>query len=179
MADRTRFATVVLPHLDSAHNLARWLMRDPARAEDVTQEAFARALAGFAGFRGGDARAWLLRIVRNAAMDALGAQARRGETVAEAAAEVPDPADDPETALARTEAKQRLDEAMAALPVELRECLVLRELEGLSYRDIAEVTAVPIGTVMSRLWRGRRALLEVLRAQGLGAGAGAGAGVGA
>ncbi len=166
----TEFERVVLPHLDAAHNLARWLVGDAALAEDVVQDAALRALSYFGSYRGGDARAWLLRIVRNLAYTALAAQRRTGTTSldtrpAEAdgdnpALQVPDPADDPETKLARDEGFARLHEALAALPVELRECLVLRELEELSYKDVAHVTGVPIGTVMSRLWRARQTLMH-------------------
>lgn len=163
------FERVVLPHLDAAHNLARWLVGDAALAEDVVQDAALRALGYFGSYRGGDARAWLLRIVRNAAYGALAARRRDGTTSLDtgagpgtegegAALQVPDPADNPEAALTRREGLDRLDRALAALPVELRECLVLRELEELSYKEVAHVTGVPIGTVMSRLWRARRAL---------------------
>ena len=153
------FGPAVLPHLDAAYNLARWLVRDPTLAEDVVQDAIVRALAHFDGYRCGDARAWLLRIVRNAAYDALAA-CKRGAGLhgMEQAEAVPDPADGPEAALQGRERLMRLDLALAALPVELRECLVLRELEDLSYKQIAHVAGVPVGTVMSRLWRARRAL---------------------
>lgn len=156
------FGQKILPHLDSAHNLARWLVRDPSLAEDVVQDAVVRALGYFASFRDGDPRAWFLRIVRNVAYDTVTRRStvlrRSGD--AEEAAEVPDPADDPETALARRQQIERLDVSLAALPVELRECLVLRELEGLSYKQIGEVAGVPVGTVMSRLWRARQALMR-------------------
>lgn len=164
------FDQVVLPHLDAAHNLARWLVEDATLAEDVVQDAALRALSYFSSYRGGDARAWLLRIVRNTAYGALAARQRGGttslnDTKPEAdgehpALQVPDPADDPEAALARREGFAGLDRALAALPVELREYLILRELEELSYKEIAHVTGVPIGTVMSRLWRARRALMH-------------------
>jgi RNA polymerase sigma-70 factor (ECF subfamily) len=161
------FAGLALPHLDAAYNLARWLLRDPVAAEDAVQDALLRALTYFASFRGGNPRAWLLQIVRNVALDRLAAAARAREVplVAfndadeTAVAEPADPADDPEAALSRAQDRAALDAALAALPVELRECLVLRELEEMSYRDIAQVTGVPVGTVMSRLWRARRALL--------------------
>ena len=166
------FEQVVLPHLDAAHNLARWLMRDARRAEDVVQDAVVRALSYFGSYQGGDGRAWFLRIVRNVAYGALAASKRDGEAlpsgvVASGADAAPDPAelvadsaDDPEQALGRREALERLDEALAALPAVLRECLVLRELEELSYQEISHVVGVPIGTVMSRLWRARRALMR-------------------
>jgi RNA polymerase sigma factor (sigma-70 family) len=168
-ADQTVFEAAVLPHLDSAHNLARWLVRDASLAEDVVQDAVLRALSHFSSFRGGDARAWLMQIVRNVAYNALASRQRRAETpiCAEAqdcidtppALSIADPAEDPEAALTRRQDLVQLEQALAALPVELRECLVLRELEELSYKDIAHVTGVPIGTVMSRLWRARQALM--------------------
>jgi RNA polymerase sigma-70 factor (ECF subfamily) len=153
---------VILPHLDAAYNLARWLVRDPVLAEDAVQDAAVRALSYFASFKGGDARAWLLRIVRNSALSLLAAR-RQGAAAslddgATEHSEIADTADDPEAALHRREGYARLDEALAALPAELRECLVLHELEELSYKQVAEITGVPIGTVMSRLWRARRAL---------------------
>ena len=153
----SEFELRVLPHLDAAYNLARWLVRDTAAAEDVVQEAMLRALRFHAGMRG-QAKPWLLQIVRNVAYAALAA--RRAETPLpdSQAAEPADPAD-PEAILGGRQDRQRLDRALAALPAELRECLVLRELEELSYREIAQVTGVPIGTVMSRLWRGRQQLL--------------------
>lgn len=167
-ADGAEFARLALPHLDAAYNLARWLLRDPVAAEDVVQDAMLRALTYFASFRGTNPRAWLLQIVRNAAHDRLAATARAREVPLashsnEEDAELPepaDPADTPEAALSRRQDRALLGAALATLPVDLRECLVLRELEELSYRDIARVTGVPIGTVMSRLWRARRALLQ-------------------
>ncbi len=164
------FEDVVLPHLDAAYNLARWLVRDAALSEDVVQDALVRALGYYASYRGGDPRAWLLRIVRNVAYGALAAR-KRGRTVSLdgagpdgdgpcCALQVADPAPDPEAVLAHSEGLACLDHALAALPLELRECLVLRELEELSYKEIGHVTGVPIGTVMSRLWRARRALMR-------------------
>jgi RNA polymerase sigma-70 factor, ECF subfamily len=167
--DRAPFEEVVLPHLDSAHNLARWLVRDASLAEDVVQDAVLRALSYFSTFRGGDARAWLMRIVRNVAYGALAARQQRAGTPLDTvvpgfagdppALSLPDPADDPEAALTRRQDLEQLECALSTLPVELRECLVLRELEELSYKEIAHVTGVPIGTVMSRLWRARQALI--------------------
>jgi RNA polymerase sigma factor (sigma-70 family) len=159
-----------LPHLDSANNLARWLVRDASLAEDVVQEAVLRALNYFPSFRGGDARAWLMQIVRNAAYSTLAARRQSVETrYAEASSltddaavlNIPDPGDNPEEALAHRERLDRLERALSALPVELRECLVLRELEELSYKEIAQVIGLPVGTVMSRLWRARQAILGV------------------
>jgi RNA polymerase sigma-70 factor, ECF subfamily len=164
MGSENAFAAVALPHLDAAFNLARWLTGSRAEAEDVVQEAMVRALTYFPSFRGGSSRAWILQIVRNTAYGAL--KARYGERAVGSAAagessvleEIPDPTDDPETALIKSDDLARIDVLIGDLPVELRETLVLRELEDLSYRDIAQVTSVPIGTVMSRLWRARRML---------------------
>lgn len=160
------FESVVLPNLDAAYSLARWLVRDPNLAEDVVQDAVVRGLSYFASFRGGDGRAWLMRIVRNAAYTALASRQQASTKVAdrasldgEAVLNIPDPGETPESALSRKEDSEQLERALAALPAELRECLVLKELEDLSYKEIAQVTGVPIGTVMSRLWRARQALL--------------------
>jgi RNA polymerase sigma factor (sigma-70 family) len=162
------FETVVLPQLDAAHNLARWLTRDAAAAEDVLQEAMLRALTYFPSFRGANPRAWLLQIVRNTAYNALkldrAAQfvplAGASEDDDVAGIDLPSGEDDPETTLIKSRDRRRLQELISSLPIELRETLVLRELEELSYKEIAEVTQTPIGTVMSRLWRARRALLQ-------------------
>ena len=156
------FAAAVLPHLDAAYNLARWLVRDAAAAEDVVQEAMLRALSYFAGFRGGNPRGWLLRSVRNAAYDWLRPGRERGFVPLDdaAAAELPAPGDTPETALLGKSERCRVHRLIAALPDELREVLVLRELEELSYKEIADIAEIPIGTVMSRLWRARRLLAD-------------------
>jgi len=161
------FEQVMLPHLDAAHNLARWLVRDPSLAEDVVQDAYERACKYFAAFRGGSGRAWLLQIVRNVAYSTLKAQ-RRGMEVSlsrmRAADEdnvdmdVPDPSPGPEAMLAQRQDLAALDDALNALPVAWRECLILREVEELSYKEMARIMDVPIGTVMSRLSRARRAL---------------------
>jgi RNA polymerase sigma factor (sigma-70 family) len=157
----------VPPHLDAASNLARWLVGDPSLAQDVVQDAAVRALTYFATYRGGDARAWFLRIVRNTAMTSLAKRSGSvvvgfGTREAETEENFVDPRATPEESLARDETRNALDRALAALPLECRECVVLRELEELSYRDIAEVTGVPIGTVMSRLWRARQMLARAL-----------------
>ena len=156
------FAEVVLPHLDAAVRLARWIMCDPVAAEDVVQDACVRALQYFPSFRGGDGRAWLLQIVRNTACGRLARRGRSAETeMDEASLEVADPAPDPEAMMQQGEAMGQLEGALAALPLELRECLVLREFEEMSYLDIARVTGVPVGTVMSRLWRARQSLIKI------------------
>jgi RNA polymerase sigma-70 factor (ECF subfamily) len=160
------FAAVALPHLDAAFNLARWLTGSRADAEDVVQEAMVRALTYFPTFRGGSSRAWILQIVRNTAYKMLAA--RRGPhggghaSLEEAGAieDIPDLADGPERALILSDDLRRIDALIEGLPAELRETLILRELEDLSYREISQVTAVPIGTVMSRLWRARRMLAK-------------------
>lgn len=167
-ASRDAFDTIILPYLDSAHNLARWLVRDTSLAEDVVQDSVVRALLYIATYEGGDARAWLMRIVRNVAYDALAARKRQqapriaiSDGDATLIERVADPGDDPETALSRRQDQAALTAALAELPLDLRECLVLRELENLSYKEIAHVIDVPLGTVMSRLWRARRTLLEI------------------
>ena len=167
------FARIALPHLDAAYNLARWLVRDPGAAEDVVQDAMVRALTYFPSFRGVNARGWLLQIVRNAAYDSKrldrGVQlvpiAAPGDDGEAALPELPSGDDDPETSLMRDRDRLRVRQLVGALPVELREALVLRELEELSYKEIAEVTKTPIGTVMSRLWRARRLLVQAANAQ--------------
>ena len=158
---RRRFEAVALPHFDAAYNLARWLARSPADADDVVQEAILRAYRGFDGFRGVDAKPWLLAIVRNCFLTTA-KQARRKRTVPlpESDAEDPDTrfidsGPDPELVAIRANQSRKLDEIIAVLPEEFREVLILREMEDMSYRDIAAVTAVPIGTVMSRLARAR------------------------
>lgn len=164
------FESVILPQLDAAHNLARWLMREESAAEDVVQEAMLRALTYFPSFRGENPRAWLLQIIRNTAFDALKLDrsarfvplAQSSQDDDDAVIDVPSGDDDPETSLIKLRDRNRLRELIAGLPLELRETLVLRELEELSYKEIAEVTQTPIGTVMSRLWRARRALLRAV-----------------
>ena len=152
--DRGRFEAVLLPHLDAAYNLARWLTRDDHAAEDVVQEAYCRALRFFGGYRGGDARSWLLAVVRRAAYDHL--SARRGE--AAPLDDRHDPADaslDPQALAVRQDDRERVRREVEALPEEFREVIVLREMEGLTYQQIAAVVGVPLGTVMSRLSRAR------------------------
>jgi RNA polymerase sigma-70 factor, ECF subfamily len=165
---RGAFEEVMLPHLDAAHNLARWLVRDPSIAEDVVQDAYERACKYFAAFRGGSGRAWLLQIVRNSAYSTLTAQRRRMEVSLSSGTrtadedgvdmDIPDSSPGPEGALAQRQDLATLDDALNALPVAWRECLILREVEALSYKEMARIMDVPIGTVMSRLSRARQAL---------------------
>ena len=159
-----RFEEAILPHLGAAYNLARWLTRDAHDAEDVVQEAYLRAYQFFGSFHGGDGRAWLLRIVRNTCYTWREHNRAREPVTAfdEEKHSRPDPAADPENILLRGEDQQLLRRAVEALPAEYREVIVLRELEGLSYREIAAVTGAPIGTVMSRLARARERLQEGL-----------------
>ena len=159
-----RFEDVVLPHLDAAYNLARWLVRNPHDAEDVVQEACLRAVRFFGGYQEGNARAWLLRIVLNTAYTFL-EKKRPGELVEEfdETIHVGEPVQaDAEAALLQSVESRMLQEALEGLPLRFREAIILRELEGLSYKEIAEVMGIPIGTVMSSLARGRTQLREFL-----------------
>lgn len=160
--EAARFGRVALPHLDAAYRLARWLVREPALAEDVAQEAMLRALTYFASFRGENPRAWLLQIVRGTALTRLSQAGARREEALDASPAIASEAAGPEEAFAAGETTGAVRRAVALLPSELRECLVLREFEEMSYRDIAAVTGVPVGTVMSRLFRARRILAEML-----------------
>lgn len=161
------FERLILPHLDAAYNLARWLMRNRDGAEDVVQDAMLRAQRYFPSFRGRNERAWLLQIVRNTAYASIKSTTDRRvvpldsvtqEGDEDTARALADPGDDPETALMREQDRRTMNDLLGALPLELRECIVLRELEDLSYAEIARIAEIPIGTVMSRLWRARRML---------------------
>jgi RNA polymerase sigma-70 factor (ECF subfamily) len=158
LTDPAQFEQLVLPHLDAAYNLARWLARDVDDAEDVVQEACLRALRYVASLDGRSARAWFLTIVRHAFYDWCrrnrpASMERDGNDAVDAAAD-PD-AIDPEQAMVRIAEARVLSDAIAALPLPFREVLVLREIEDLSYKEIARVLDIPIGTVMSRLARAR------------------------
>jgi RNA polymerase sigma-70 factor (ECF subfamily) len=153
-----RFETLVLPHLDAAHNLARWLLRGGSDAEDVTQEAMLRAYRFFGSFHGGDVRAWLLQIVRNACFSWMDKN-RHGKDMTEFDEAVHGPrSQNPETLAIAADARGQLTHALEALPLRFREVIVLRELEGCSYKEIATITSIPIGTVMSTLSRARHQL---------------------
>jgi RNA polymerase sigma-70 factor (ECF subfamily) len=159
-----RFEQAVLPHLDAAYNLARWLTHNDHDAEDVVQEAYLRALHFFGGFHGTDGRAWLLAIVRNTCYTWL-QQNRPRELTTVFQEELHSPAEgglNPEKLVLQSEDKQLVRRALEELPVESREVLVLRELEGFSYKEIAGIIGVPLGTVMSRLARARDRLQQVL-----------------
>ena len=161
---RSRFEAQVLPHLDAAYRLARWLSRSPADADDVVQDALLRAFRGFDSLRGSDAKAWLLTIVRNCHSTASRQQRKQ------ASAPLPEEHDtqDGHTMIAMTPGPEQsadhrdeartLDRLLSTLPEEHREILVLRELEDMNYREIAAITSLPMGTVMSRLARARAAL---------------------
>ncbi len=156
-----QFERLALPHLDAAYNLARWLTRNDSDAEDVVQDAYLRAYKYFAGFRGENFRAWLLAVVRRAAYDWM-ARNRPAEMVStpdiELEAVAGEADDDPEAALLRKADQKMVNEMIAALPAPFREVIVLRELQELSYKEIAEIAGVPVGTVMSRLARARALL---------------------
>ena len=158
------FEQAVLPHLDSAYNLARWLIRNDQDAQDLVQEACLRALRSFEGFRGGDSRAWLLTIVRNSCYTWL-QQNRLQELTTVFDEEIhtsQEHSRSPEALLLEKADARLVRDALEELPPEFREAIVLRELEGMSYKEIADVAGVPVGTVMSRLARARERLQRQL-----------------
>lgn len=165
--ERERFERIMLPHLDAAYGLARWLTRNDELAEDAVQDAYLRALRFFGSLRSGDGRPWLFKIVRNAcfellqrersvAADDFDEEQHGGEAFAAGAVLVLPV--NPEAAAVERADRLMVHECLAALPRDFREALVLRELQDCSYKEIADITGVPIGTVMSRLARGRRLL---------------------
>ena len=165
--DLVSFEEALLPHLDAAHNLAKWLLRNEQDAQDVVQEAFLRAFKSFSGFHGSNGRAWLLTIVRNTSYTLL----KKNRV-----ADLTTPFDEeihasghesvsPATILEHSEDAELMREAMNELPAEFREILTLRHQEGLSYKEIAEIAQIPPGTVMSRLARARAKLRECLAAR--------------
>jgi RNA polymerase sigma-70 factor (ECF subfamily) len=158
------FEQAVLPHLDAAYNLARWLMRNEQDAQDVAQEAYLRAFRFFPGFRGGDARAWLMKIVRNTCYTWLHTN-RPLQEATEFDENLFHPetcALNPEEAVLQNDSNTLVRKAMEKLPPNFREVLILRELEGMSYREIADITGMPAGTVMSSLSRARVRLRQIL-----------------
>jgi RNA polymerase sigma-70 factor (ECF subfamily) len=159
------FEEAVMPHLDAAYNLARWLMRNEHDAQDMVQEAYLRAFRFFGGFHGTDARAWLLTIVRNTCYTWLKRkQAPEFSCDFEEAVMTKESDElDPESSHELKVQAQLINEAIEKLPAEFREVVILRELEELSYKEIAAITGIPIGTVMSRLSRARKRLLAYLR----------------
>lgn len=167
--DLARFEAIALPHTDAAYNLALRLTRQAEAAEDVVHDAYLSALTGFGAYRGGEARAWILTIVRRKAYDWLRERQRTapldvlaGDDEDGLIFDPPDPNQEtPEQALIRKGEAAGLHAAIDALPPRLREVLVLREMEELSYRQIAEITAAPIGSVMSRLARARLQLSQI------------------
>jgi RNA polymerase sigma-70 factor (ECF subfamily) len=160
------FEQAALPHLDAAYNLALWLTRNEQDAEDVVQEAFLRALRFFAAFRGGDARVWLMRIVRNTCYTWLHANRplRHAAEFDESFFPPDSHAPNPEQVVVRSYDRTLLRKALEKLPPNFREVLILRELEGMSYKEIAGITGMPVGTVMSSLSRGRDRLRQALTA---------------
>jgi len=167
-----RFEEIVLPHLAAAYNLARWLVHNEHDAEDLVQEAYLRAFKSFAGYYGGNSRSWMLTIVRNTCYTWL--QKNRVLHVTEPLDDNLDELGldfaDPEMLLLQSVDAQMVRQALAELPVEFREVVVLREMEGFAYKEIADVIDLPLGTVMSRLARGRKRL-HALLAQRMGKGA--------
>jgi len=161
------FAEMVLPHVDAAFNYARWLTRNDADAEDVVQDACVRAIRFFGSLRDDDARAWLFAIVRNTWYTRVSRRdvLRNEAPLSSARAEPVDAALDPEAQLLQQHTVERVRTALEQLPLDFREVMILREIEGLTYKEIAAVIGAPIGTVMSRLARGRERLLALLGAK--------------
>jgi len=161
---RQTFEEVVLPHLDAAFNYARWLTKSDADAEDVVQDAYVRALRFFPSLRSGDARSWLLTIVRNTWYGRFPRTRAANQTTVydDLTHDRPDDGLDPEALVMQQQAVEKVQRAVQELPADFREVIMLRELEGLSYKEIAAVAGIPIGTVMSRLARARERLLAIL-----------------
>jgi RNA polymerase sigma factor (sigma-70 family) len=172
MNDRSRsarFESQMLPFMSEAYNLARWIMKDESDARDATQDAYVKAFRYFEPFHGDSGRAWLLRIVRNVCYDALRARDSHRNIISldeEMVAAVADPKPAPNVIAIREATKLRVREALEALPLENRTVIILRELDGFSYKEISEIVGVPIGTVMSRLSRARQQLANLLQQEG-------------
>ena len=171
-----QFEETVMPHLDAAYNLARWLVKDEHCAQDLVQDAYLKALRYFDSFRGGEARPWILGIVRNTCYTWLGEQKRAKQHIefrddldaGENGLEWVSAQEGPEDSLARKNERERLNLAIEALPAVFKEALILREIEDMSYDHIAEVMQVPLGTVMSRLHRARALLRRSLGSVAVG-----------
>src|ERR1700720_1454293 len=166
---RIRFENQMLPLMPEAYNLARWMMKNEADARDVVQDAYLKAFRYFESFHGDSGRAWLLRIVRNVCYDALGARDSHDNIISiddEMVAAVADPKPAPNVIAIREATKMRVREAVEALRLEFRTVIILRELEGFSYKEISQIVGVPIGTVMSRLSRARQQLANLLQEEG-------------
>jgi RNA polymerase sigma factor (sigma-70 family) len=165
--EQSLFEQLFLPHLDAAYNLARWIVERDQDAQDVVQEAYIRALKGFHGFRGDNARAWLLTIVRNTAYSWLKQNSHSSNFIPFNQSIHSQPSDEPSSESIHEERVQQLHEAVQQLPVNLRDVLVLYELEGWSYKELASALNIPLGTVMSRISRARRRLQRILTRSGL------------
>jgi len=168
--DIDRFERIIVPHMDDAYTLARYLLRDEHDAQDVVQDAVLRALRYFDGYRDGDARAWLLAIVRNCCLT-FQRRNKSGKTIIPLSdtAPISDGRETDALAIQRSD-RDALQKAVEALPTEFREVIVLREIEDLSYKEISNVVSVPVGTVMSRLARARKRLANALGMQAKEAG---------
>lgn len=162
---QARFELLVVPHLAAAYNLARWLTRNDHDAEDVVQESYLRAYRFFDNFHGSDGRAWILAIVRNSGYTLLRQNRRQPLSGEEEITEIADTRPDPEALQLGRIDRILLRRALEELPEEFREAIILRELEGLSYKEIGAITGAPIGTVMSRLARARQKLERSLMPQ--------------
>jgi RNA polymerase sigma factor (sigma-70 family) len=166
---RIHFENQMLPLMPEAYNLARWMMKNEPDARDVVQDAYLKAFRYFKSFHGDSGRAWLLRIVRNVCYDALRARDSHRNIVSldeETAAEVPNSKPSPNVLAIQNSTKLRIREALEALPLEFKTVIILREFDGLSYKEISDIAGVPVGTVMSRLSRARRQLAALLQEEG-------------
>jgi RNA polymerase sigma factor (sigma-70 family) len=162
-----QFEAMALPHFGAAYNLARWLVRNDRDAEDVVQEAYLRAFRSFDGYRGGDSRSWLLTIVRNACYTWLqqNRSSQLNDPIEDRLDEVGSSTENPETLLLQTANAQLVRQALEELPIEFREVVIMREMEDLSYKQISAIADLPIGTVMSRLARGRKRLRKLFQSR--------------
>jgi RNA polymerase sigma factor (sigma-70 family) len=162
--DSFNFESTILPHLDAAYNFARWLTRNNDDAADIVQEACLRAIKYFSGYRGGDSRAWFFTIIRNIFYTKNNTEANSRSPIDRNSDPVNLSSNEssPETIYQRIENTEMLHKALEMLPVEFREIIVLRELEGLDYKEIADIAEIPMGTVMSRLSRARKILSNYL-----------------